>query len=109
MNDFYQPLAQFDLCDPTAVALEKQPRNHRGLSQHDGKSRNDQPLVLVPQTRLAKAKLAIWRQLGLADPPPRQLPPIENRLGIAAECHGDIASTLAVKDAQRDPRCITTD
>ena len=48
MNDFYQPLAQFDLGDPTAVALEKQRRDHRGLSQHDGKNRNDQPTVLVP-------------------------------------------------------------
>src|SRR6266581_7574120 len=96
------------LRDPTAAALEKQPHDHRELSQHDGKSRNDGPAVLIPQTRLAKAKLATRRQLGLADPPPHHLPPIEHRLVIGAEHNGDIGSALAVENAQCEPRRVVT-
>ena len=72
-------------------------------------SRDDVPTVLFPNAWFTKANLTARRELGLADPPPRQLPPIEHRLCIVAEHDRNAGGAFAVENSQCEPRCVVTD
>ena len=43
---------------------------------------------------------------GIADPPPRELPPVEHWLSVIAEHDRNIGGTFAIENSQRDPRCV---
>src|SRR5262245_36626904 len=74
------------------------------LQQQRRSDQHDLPVILLPGSRLAKTGFASGRQVSLANPPPLQLPPVENWSDKLAGDNGNVGRAFAVENAQGKAR-----
>src|SRR5580765_1019419 len=67
------------------------------LYQNHRSNKHNLPLILLPQSRIAKVNLASQRQAALADAPALHLPPVKHRTCKLDDWHLDFARLLPLR------------
>src|SRR5581483_689233 len=104
MDDLSYPLTRFFFGGTSAIAFDDQSGDNEALEQHNRKSAQNLPAVLLPDVLLPETNFALRRQTLLAHLPSLHLPPVKNRANGIADTDRDALYILTVKNLQRKLR-----